>query len=220
MNTAVAAQVTESYSADSQLDPFVESLSAERPRIVEWLSGWLGSRADAEDIAQDALLRAYLRRADLHDPSRSAPWLRRIAHNLAVDMLRKRGDELRMRREWGHLFECEQACVDDARDPQDGARVFDGLKALRPTYREVLRLVDLDGKAITEVARREATTPNNVRVRLHRARRALRARLEPGLGSRFPKPRTSTRSPYVCSTVAHLEQNLSCVPAGSTHPGQ
>jgi RNA polymerase sigma-70 factor (ECF subfamily) len=51
------------------------------------------------------------------------------------------------------------------------------LPSLRPSYAEFIRRIDLGGESSKRVAQDLAMTPNNVRVRLHRARQVLRARL-------------------------------------------
>jgi RNA polymerase sigma-70 factor, ECF subfamily len=59
-----------------------------RPRLVMWLTARVGDQHTAEDLAQDALLRAYQGLASF-DVSRPLwPWLKAIARNLAIDHIR------------------------------------------------------------------------------------------------------------------------------------
>jgi len=51
----------------------------------------LGEPADAEDITQDALVRAYTRLSELEEGASFSAWLRRIAVNLSLNALRRRG---------------------------------------------------------------------------------------------------------------------------------
>ena len=51
----------------------------------------LGDKADAEDITQDALVKAYTRLSELADGASFPAWLRRIAVNLSLNALRRRG---------------------------------------------------------------------------------------------------------------------------------
>jgi RNA polymerase sigma-70 factor (ECF subfamily) len=51
----------------------------------------LGEPADAEDVTQDALVRAYAQLGNLHDGTTFPSWLRRIAINLSLNVLRRRG---------------------------------------------------------------------------------------------------------------------------------
>ncbi len=51
----------------------------------------LGVRSEAQDIAQEALVRAYTHLSELETHAAFGPWLRRIAVNLSLNALRKRG---------------------------------------------------------------------------------------------------------------------------------
>ncbi len=51
----------------------------------------LGEKADAEDVTQDALVKAYTRLGELQDGASFPAWLRRIAVNLSLNALRRRG---------------------------------------------------------------------------------------------------------------------------------
>jgi RNA polymerase sigma-70 factor (ECF subfamily) len=51
----------------------------------------VGAPADAEDVAQEALVRAFTHLAELQEAEDFAPWLRRIAVNLSLNVLRRRG---------------------------------------------------------------------------------------------------------------------------------
>ena len=53
----------------------------------------------------------------------------------------------------------------------------DLLPTLKGEYADILQKVDLEGAAVTDIARTENITPNNAMVRLHRARKALHGRL-------------------------------------------
>jgi RNA polymerase sigma-70 factor (ECF subfamily) len=61
--------------------------------------------------------------------------------------------------------------------------VYAILPSLRPSYEELIRRIDLGGESSKTVAQDLAMTRNNVRVRLHRARQVLRARLVRFCGS-------------------------------------
>jgi RNA polymerase sigma-70 factor (ECF subfamily) len=56
------------------------------------------------------------------------------------------------------------------------------LPTLRPSYAELLRRIDLEGESPQDLSQELNVTPNNLTVRLHRARKALRAELEKACG--------------------------------------
>jgi len=141
-----------------------------------------GVAADADDVVQETFVRAVeapsmLREDDLER------WLVRVATNLSIDCLRRR-----KRRQYDGPWLPSPLETADALDVLDeaapGARSVEraeqvsyaflvALEALSPRARAVLLLVDVLDYAVTEVAGILETTDNNVRVLLHRARRAL-----------------------------------------------
>ncbi|MEM8931770.1 MAG: sigma-70 family RNA polymerase sigma factor [Acidobacteriota bacterium] len=136
----------------------------------------------AEDIAQEAFVRAFHRLAS-YDPGRKfSSWLFKIAHNRTIDHLRRRhlktvpleasdssGDET-----W-EVFEApEEEGPGRRAEAAELARALDvALAALRPNYREVLLLRFQGGLAYDEIAEATGRTLATVKVQLHRARKAL-----------------------------------------------
>ncbi len=134
----------------------------------------LGTRAEAEDVAQEALARAYARwwRIRTH----AEPWVARVAANLALDLVRSHG---RSRR----------APLDDRAQPPAGgapldaaavtrlelARLLDGLPRRQ---REVLVLRYLADRSEADTARALGTSVGTVKRHAHRGLASLRATLE------------------------------------------
>jgi RNA polymerase sigma factor (sigma-70 family) len=124
---------------------------------------------EAEDLVQEALLRAYLGLSQLRDPARFGAWLCGIAVNLAKMRLRRRAFETRLLSE----------------PPSDGGLeerevlqlVRDAVDVLPPGQRDVVVMHYVDGLSCDEIAALLGSSPGAVRVRLHRARQQLRARL-------------------------------------------
>lgn len=63
------------------------------PRILALARRMLGDRAEAEDVAQETLLRMWRVAPDWRDEARLSTWLYRVASNLCVDRLRRRRDQ-------------------------------------------------------------------------------------------------------------------------------
>ncbi len=59
-------------------------------RVFNYLLRIVGSPDDAQDVSQEAFLKAYQSLARLDDPARFGPWLYRIAHNEAISLIRRR----------------------------------------------------------------------------------------------------------------------------------
>jgi len=66
-----------------------ELLATHREAIVRYIRGIVRDGAEAEDLTQETLLRAYNKLSTLEDPSRLVPWLYRIATNVTHDRFRQ-----------------------------------------------------------------------------------------------------------------------------------
>jgi uncharacterized protein len=135
---------------------------------------------DAEDVAQEAFLQAYLGLGRLRDPARFGAWLCAIAVNLAKMRLRERRVLLPL------------ADVPDRNGSADVVEIAElvasALEALPRQEREAV-LLSYAGLTSPEVAALVGERPGTVRVRLHRARGRLRARL----GTLIPEARKETK---------------------------
>jgi RNA polymerase sigma-70 factor (ECF subfamily) len=164
----------------------------------------LGDRRDAEEVAQDALVRAYRAMAG-YPPERIAalrlrPWLASIAVNLARNR-RRRLDE---RRPPGSLEPLLDAGFDLPADARDGpARVADrreaqrelaiALGTLTPAVRAAIVLRHVDGLSVAETAEALGRPEGTVKAQVFRGLRELRAALEGA--DRRPTTSSSTTRP-------------------------
>lgn len=147
--------------------------------------------ADAEDLVQDTLLRAYgaVERFDGRYPR---AWLLTIMRNAQVNRVRRRRPELLRDPEAGDRILESQTPHDSAeqdalRDAFDAA-VEEALDSLPDKFKRVVRLVDLDGLSYQEAADVLGVPIGTVMSRLHRARRRIKSRLsEDGLLDRSPE---------------------------------
>lgn len=132
---------------------------------------------DAEDVAQDAFLRAFGRLAKLRDDEGFRPWLLRIAHNASLDHLRRRrGEPSRESLDAEHADAVETHDRPPARlieDAERRERLGTKLALLRDEHRVVLVLRDLEGLPYDEIAEVTGMPLGSVKGRLHRARAEL-----------------------------------------------
>jgi RNA polymerase sigma-70 factor (ECF subfamily) len=151
--------------------------AAERSRFVQMARKRVATTADAEDIVQRALVRAAERADSLVDPARARAWFYRILRNAIVDHHRARP------RDAGDADALESLPADAMEEAPSTCRCALHLLAeLRPSYAEIVRRVDFDGEEPAVVAAALALSTTNFHVRLHRARRALRDRVESHCG--------------------------------------
>lgn len=151
-------------------------LLAHHRRFLGFLERRLGSRPDAEEVLQGAYLRAIERGLPEAEGDGLVAWFYRVLRNALTDRARRRDAE-------GRSTERLARELADAQEPEPELRaaicacVHDLLPGLKPEYADVVRAVDLDERALSEVAADRAITVNNATVRLHRARQALRKQL-------------------------------------------
>ena len=145
-----------------------------RQRFLAFIRRRVDDPELAEDILQDSLVRAVQAAPSLRQQDQLVPWFYRMLQNAVVDRYRRQG-VVNQRMSSLDGVELPATPTDDA----DLCACFEPLIAtLKPEYAELLRALDLGGEATESVAARLGVTPNNLKVRRHRARQALRKRLE------------------------------------------
>jgi RNA polymerase sigma factor (sigma-70 family) len=150
-----------------------DALGSQRERWLALVRRRAGGRADAEELLQVAAQRALERVHQLRDPERAEAWTARIVRNVVADALRDRPVH--------ELSSDDIAAVDE--QTLDCDCVLAQTAQLKPEYAYVLRRVVVDGVRITDLAAELGVSANNATVRLHRARAALRTRLERHCGT-------------------------------------
>ncbi len=159
----------------------------ERP-LFSLVVRMVGDPATAEDLAQEAFLKAFRHLAS-YDPNRKfSSWLFKIAHNTTLDHLRRHGLETvpleKSEDEDGGGLSAVLA-DDSLRSPEAVAQRGDlaaalaaAIGALRLEYREIVLLRYQEGLAYQEIAEVADLPLGTVKTHLHRARKELMAALE------------------------------------------
>ena len=151
-------------------------------RLLEHLQAFLGfvrKRVGDEDLAadivQEALARALAHEGDVRDGDRVVAWFYRILRNTIADVQARRARE---RQRSVPVPDDDRLPADDEELRAVCACLGDAIRTLRPEHAEVLQAVDLGGEDPDVAAGRLGITTNNLKVRRHRAREALRERLQ------------------------------------------
>ena len=144
-------------------------------RSLRWARRYARNAQDAEDVAQEALLRAWRHRAKLRDPGRFPGWLAAIVRNEAI-----RGSS-RVSLEPASATDADVA-IEDERLAQAATRadLARGLCQLSAREQMLLRLRYEEDLSQVQIARGLGVPEGTVKVQLHRARgKLLRALGEP-----------------------------------------
>ena len=149
--------------------------------FLAFLERRVESRAVAEDILQAAFIRGLERGGDVKD-EKVVAWFYRVLRNAVIDHYRQRSTTARAMEAWGREFPDVQEPEAELR--QEICRCVSGLlETLKPEYREALRIVDLEEGKLKDLAQQSGITAENAAVRVHRARAALRRRIEQACGT-------------------------------------
>jgi RNA polymerase sigma-70 factor (ECF subfamily) len=161
------------------------------PQLLAVCRRIVRNEEDARDAVQEAFVNAWKSLDSFEAGSRLTTWLHRIAVNASLMKLRARRrrpeesieDLLPSYQEDGHQREPSTPWLEAADVALDrkqlAALVRQQIERLPDTYRLVLLLRDIDGLDTAEAAEVLGVTDNAVKLRLHRARQALRTLLDP-----------------------------------------
>ena len=156
-----------------RLDPAIEAALIEHRRdFLRLLTQRVGDPETAEEVLQQFYLRVVSRAFALRQRESLLVWLSRLLRTVLADYARR--EATRRRQETAYAQ--QQALTRE--DPELESTVCTCLYALLPTlkpeYADILRRVDLHGEPCQQVAAALGVSVNNVTVRLHRARQALK----------------------------------------------
>jgi RNA polymerase sigma-70 factor (ECF subfamily) len=171
-----------------------------RARIVRLSARYVRNASDAEDLAQDVLLKVWRHIGRFEGPTRLWPWIARITVNASISHLRARHRQpaghpssAGLPDEWwtcatgpcdGRLLADDQAMLAQFRE-----RATVALRGLPPAYRHAVVLMDIRQYSTAEASRSLGVPVPTVKSRAIRGRRLLRhalAAFEEGLGIRLP----------------------------------
>ena len=146
-------------------------------REQEALRGFLlalccGNKSDADDLAQDALVKAYVSSAGYQDKGHFRSWLFKIAHNTFLN--HKAGCRTMESIDEARTL-ASTAAADSSFEHQD---LYLALRTLPPKERSAITLFYLSGYSIKEIASITATSEDAVKKQLSRGRDKLKEKLK------------------------------------------
>lgn len=150
---------------------FQNELLSERPKLKSYAHTLCRNAADAEDLLQDALMKAWASRDSFFPGSNMRAWLRTILRNHFINDCRRRRHHVSIE----DITEGLHAAVPPAQGGNlEVAEVAKAIEELCPAQSEVLLLAGLHELSMQEIADRTATPVGTVKTRLRKGRKALK----------------------------------------------
>jgi RNA polymerase sigma factor (sigma-70 family) len=174
---------SESDVTEAALPPAaVAVLVSNHRNFLRFIEQRVGSRAEAEDILQEAFVKGVERLGGLRDGESASAWFYRVLRNAVIDHYRRRGSANRaldafaqeLEQQVEPVLEIEQAVC---------ACVRTLSQTLKPEYAQALQRIEVDGLSVNGYAAELGIQAGNAAVRVHRAREALRRRVMASCGS-------------------------------------
>ncbi len=179
----LASSLVEAAKAGSA-EAFEELVRRYRPRIYALALHLTGRASDADDVTQEAFLRAYRHLHKFEGRSEFFTWLYRIALHRALNLRRDRGRRTMVELDDPRLMVAVEIDA-PAGDPRRAlelqesyAQLLAAFDRLSPVLRTTVVLVQLQGLSHKEAAVVLDTTEGTVAWRIHEARKQLRATLD------------------------------------------
>jgi RNA polymerase sigma-70 factor (ECF subfamily) len=175
MASVAAAAAGEESVVETVMTPdaFGQLMTRMRPRLHRYCARMLGSSFDGEDVVQDALAKAIEALPEAGHLQNPENWLFRIAHNTALDALRRR------KRQAAQQASVEIALIEDpvadAAMRVETSGTFVAFLALPPAQRAGVVLMDVLGYSLAETASILDVSVATVKAALHRGRTRLQS---------------------------------------------
>ena len=146
----------------------------------------LGNKQEAEDIAQEAFVRAYINLHSYDQKRKFSTWLYRIATNLCIDRIRKKKPDYYLDAEvagtdgldmYSQIAANERLPEDVVTDMELQERIQYEISRLPDKYRSVIVLKYIEELSLQEISEILDMPLGTVKTRIHRGREALRKQL-------------------------------------------
>jgi len=153
-------------------------LLANHRRFLRFLEQRVASREDAEEILQSAFVRSLDKGGEIRELESSVAWFYRLLRNAVIDHYRRNAANQRKMEGFAQQLSDSVQAVDAATEKVICECIRELIPVLKPEYAELISRVDLQGSDVSSAADALGITAGNARVRLHRARAALRLEVE------------------------------------------
>tara|TARA_R110001592_G_scaffold138140_1_gene356672 strand:- start:15659 stop:16312 length:654 start_codon:yes stop_codon:yes gene_type:complete len=168
------------YRDEGQVDAVTQNVMQEvQHDMFNFLKSRLGNSHDAADVLQDFYVKVLTRFNDVRDNEKLRSWMYQVLKTTLIDHYRSRSKQRQSETDFHYLDTMLRST--DGIDELDAIVcmcLYKLLPTLKSEYADILWRADLIGEERGSIAATLNISESNVRVRLHRARLALRERLE------------------------------------------
>jgi len=164
-----------------RLREFAHFVREHETSLFTYVVRMVGNKEDAEDITQEALLQAYRTwlQVDPNGAGGYVKWCYRIAHNLAIDSVRKKKPRSLGEEEVEHSPDTRALRPEEVYEHRvQAGQIKECIQALEEKYREVLILRYQEDMSYEEIAKVLELPVSTIETRIHRAKKMLREKLE------------------------------------------
>jgi len=184
MDTLIKKRIKQVKKGDQ--NAFAEIVELFKDKVYQLCYRMVGNAHDAEDIAQEAFIRAYININSYDTDRKFSTWLYRIATNLSIDRLRKRKPDYFLDAEiegtegltmYSQLPSDELQPDEMVESLEFKAWIQQEINELPVMYRSVIVLKYIEELSLKEIGEILDLPIGTVKTRIHRGREALRKRL-------------------------------------------
>lgn len=158
--------MTQEFSPDD-----TSAWQAYRTSLFHFVLKRIADPADAEDIVQEVLIKAYSHLATLQDATKVRPWLYQIARNAIIDFYRQH----KPLADLSDDLPAPVALADDASEAEFAECLTPLITQLPPEYRQAITLAEIQGLTQQEVATAQGLSLSGAKSRVQRGRKLLKS---------------------------------------------
>lgn len=184
METIIKQKIKQVKKGDQSA--FEEIVNFYQNKVFQICYRMLGNRHEAEDIAQEAFIRAYVNIQTFDEKRKFSTWLYRIATNLTIDRIRKKKPDYFLDAEikgseglsmYSQLSAEQPLPEEEVESLELQEYIQQQIMDLPPKYRTVIILRYIDELPLQEISEILDMPVGTVKTRIHRGREALRKKL-------------------------------------------
>jgi RNA polymerase sigma-70 factor (family 1) len=162
------------------LSRFLSQVVPIRQKLYRFAYHLLGNEEDASDITQDVMMKVWQQQDRMEELENMEAWCMRIVRNLSLDKMKskkyRRSEDIDKAGEVPAVQQQSPHMATERHDVMN--RVHTSIAELPEKYRTIMQLRDIDGYSYQEIAEILAIELSEVKVNLHRARKAVREKLQ------------------------------------------